>query len=470
MSLSLKFLAQQAYQRFQSKLLWPDIDFLEKKLCIACSGGVDSIFLTLILAGKFSTKQLVILHYNHTTRGVENEDDELFVREFAQNLGIAFLTEKRKDIPYTEASLRESRYQFFRKIMRQFDTPYLFTAHHANDVIETMLMRLARGSSEIAAPKMFQKFPDHIRIRPLLNIPKRDIITFLTEHQISWREDPSNRNDHYLRNRIRKTLVSFDRVIGKQNWETNFLSSYHYLCEDADCLQQMATAYVHDPKRLDLRSAKFSALIRRAIHLWYPEALSKTCFEEIFSAILKNETKTLTVTPTLSIKIDHKILTKIITPKACPPYHFANWSTGTLFLPNGFYLSRTFHRMNKDDSEGIFTNPKKFLQDDNRELLNQNVVFLNPEIAKTVSIRTWENGDAYRPIHAPQKSLKKLFCEKKIPAPLRRQLPVLCDVQGNILWVPGLPLADHAKIHGNFALKITFSSTAANFSLHSPTQ
>ncbi len=256
-----KIFSEKAISNFREKIKLPNIN-MDEKFSLACSGGIDSIFLLLIISSIVDKNNLLILHFNHNTRGIETDKDEEFVRSISNELSIKFFSEKRKLCKYTEESLRNDRYSFFNKIMKKVHSKYLLTAHHANDIIETIIMRLARGSSEIAAPKFFQKFNDHhYRIRPLLQVTKKEIIHFFKKNNIPWREDGSNLDQTYLRNRIRKTVKDYDQIFCDRNWENGFILSHRYLEEDSDCLDSLAKNYYTDDDVLDLNNVKYNAII-----------------------------------------------------------------------------------------------------------------------------------------------------------------------------------------------------------------
>jgi tRNA(Ile)-lysidine synthase len=417
------------------------------KLCIACSGGIDSICLTLALAAHFPANSLAILHYNHATRGHETDDDERFVAHLASDLAIDFFTEKYAHKCTTEEALRLARYAFFSRTMARLNSRYLFLAHHADDVIETMLMRLARGSTEIAAPKYCQPFADGtFHVRPLIAVFKREIIDLFAENHIPWREDPSNGEGEYLRNRIRKFLPQLDPVFTERNWKRGFLLSHRYLEEDTLSLNQMAEALCTDPQKLDLQNVPYAAIIRRAIQFWLRDCTpTRPCFEQIFNAVVQNDSAKISVTPQITVAIDQKILSKKTKCVDALDINFRNWYFGEIYLPTGHRLSR----------EIVPFSAQNLLATD----LNDATVYVDDEKCDKISIRTWRHGDRYRPINAPTKSLKKLFAEKKIPADQRSKLPVLCDKWGDIFWIPHLPPADFVSVQNNHALRITFSST-----------
>jgi tRNA(Ile)-lysidine synthetase-like protein len=430
-----------------SRLTFPDFPIPDEKLCIACSGGMDSVFLALALAAKFPAQRLAILHYNHNTRGQESDGDEQLVADFAGALNLKFFAEKRQRGPISEDILRRARYAFFSRIMAEWGSKYLFLAHHGDDAIETMLMRLARGSGEVAAPKHCQSFADGTyRIRPLLSIFKGEIADLFRKNQIPWREDSSNQGSNYLRNRIRQMIPSFESAFKKRNWKEGFLLSHRYLEEDALCLNPMAEALCTDPEKLDLQKFPQAAIIRRAIRFWLRDlSLTRPCFEQIFDSVIQNRSAKISIDSETFIRIEEKVLHRRRRPPNVSKINFKNWQFGILYLPTGYKLTR----------EIVPFSPQHMTS----EGLNISLVYIDPKDCSGLSLRPWSPGDRYCPINAPNKSLKKLFSEKKIPLHRRHELPLLCDGKGAILWVPNLPPADFVKVQNNFALKITFSST-----------
>jgi tRNA(Ile)-lysidine synthase len=430
-----------------SRLLFPSDFFSDRRQCIACSGGIDSVCLVLATAARLPAQQLAIFHYNHNTRNRETDEDEMFVRQLADGLGIDFFSEKRSSGATAEEVLRRARYDFFSRTMVKLGSPYLLLAHQADDVTETMLMRLARGSSAIAAPQYRQLFADGTcRLRPLIHIFKQEIVDLFIKNQIPWREDSSNRRDEYLRNRIRKLLPQLDHIFEGRNWKRGFLLAHQYLEEDAACLQQAAEALCANAQELDLQGVSQAAIIRRAIQFWLRDCPPpRPCFEQIFNAVIQNYPAKISVHGQMFVEINRKILRKSLKSTNNFKIDFRNWQQGVLYLPTGHKLTGKIVPFSAQDLHS--------------QTLNSACIYVNYEKCEKISIRSWRHGDCYRPINAPTKSLKKLFSEKKIPADQRPLLPVLCDERGSIIWVPHLPPADFVKVQNNLALKITFSST-----------
>lgn len=234
-------------------------------LSIACSGGADSVALTYLLYGeKMLRPRLILLHFNHRLRGEAADRDMASVEDLGTKLGLPvecgwrisndFLStgDELAQIPQNEAlseeKLRNMRLAFFREKMAKWQTPYLLTAHHRDDGIETLLMRLARGSGleGITAPRAIQYFRDgNCHLRPLLHIPKSFLINYLNSKNISWREDQSNQELHYMRNRIRRQLLPLWESL---DFRRNLADSLHYsqelFREENDALQQLTTAFL----------------------------------------------------------------------------------------------------------------------------------------------------------------------------------------------------------------------------------
>jgi tRNA(Ile)-lysidine synthetase-like protein len=247
-------------------------------------------------------------------------------------------------------------------------------------------------------------------------------------------------------------LPQWDQIFGKRSWRKGFLLAHTYLAEDTAGLNQMAEALCADPQKLALHNVSQPTLLRRAIQFWLRDcSLSRSCFEQILGAVLKNSTAVISLDHQTTIKVEQGILQRRQKVKNVPKISFKNWQNGELYLPTGYKLTR----------EIVPFSPEQI----SLEPLNTSTVYVDERQCSSILLRPWQPGDRYKPINAPQKSLKKLFSEKKIPEPIRHQLPVLCDAQGNIFWVPGLPPADFVKVQKDFALRIIFSSTEVKISM-----
>ncbi len=185
-------------------------------LVIAVSGGADSVALlkTLAsLAGEYQL-QLAVAHFNHCLRGEESIRDENFVRDICEKMGISIycgssnLSNNRIQGKFSEARARQERYSFLMGLAVELGADRVALGHNSDDQVETVLMNFLRGSG-ISGLKGILPLREGLFIRPLLNVSRREIISFLRREGLGFIEDSSNRDESYLRNRIRNSLIPY---------------------------------------------------------------------------------------------------------------------------------------------------------------------------------------------------------------------------------------------------------------------
>jgi tRNA(Ile)-lysidine synthase len=171
---------------------------------VAVSGGVDSIALLHALVSHYPENTYVIAHINHGIRD-DGEDDKAVVESYATAYGLPFeYTELQLGAFASEAEARRARYAFLETIQKQHKARAIITAHHQDDVIETLFINLIRGTGRrgIASLKSTKDIA-----RPLLHVPKSEIYTYAKNNNLIWREDITNTDTTYLRNNIRHNIV-----------------------------------------------------------------------------------------------------------------------------------------------------------------------------------------------------------------------------------------------------------------------
>lgn len=175
------------------------------RVLVAVSGGVDSVVLLdrVIRNGM----EVGVAHVHHGLRPESDEEYE-FVRRLADKYDVPFHG-KRLAFPNggSQASYRTARYAFFEQVMQKFDYTQLMTAHHADDQLETVLIQLQRNVVEVTGIPERRPFAGGELVRPLLSEPKRELIAYANRHRLEWREDASNAEADYLRNKLRHQLV-----------------------------------------------------------------------------------------------------------------------------------------------------------------------------------------------------------------------------------------------------------------------
>lgn len=175
---------------------------------IAISGGVDSVVLLDMIATKKPEKGTekplyIVAHFDHGIRSDSSEDAK-FVESLAKNYGMAFVT-KRADLGEgaSEESARTVRYEFLFNEMKKHNAESVITAHHQDDVIETMIVNILRGTG----PRGLIGFTRSSILRPFIDKSKQEILDYAVEHKLNWREDSTNLDTSYFRNYVRMKIV-----------------------------------------------------------------------------------------------------------------------------------------------------------------------------------------------------------------------------------------------------------------------
>jgi tRNA(Ile)-lysidine synthase len=177
----------------------------QENIGVAVSGGADSLYLLHHLRDQ--DLRLTVLHVNHKLRGPESDADEAFVRDIAAALTLPFLCHAAPvSAGNQEQQARESRYGWFRSLIAAGIITRVALGHSQSDQAETVLFRFLRGSGTagLAAirPETYDGF-----VRPLLHLTREEIRASLSDRDIAWREDSSNRSPRFARNRIRQSLL-----------------------------------------------------------------------------------------------------------------------------------------------------------------------------------------------------------------------------------------------------------------------
>lgn len=169
------------------------------KYVLAVSGGVDSMVLLDLLTGQKGF-ELVVAHFDHGIRADSDEDRRL-VQDVAAAHGLPFEFAAGELGPGTsEAAARTARYAFLRQVKAKHAARAIITAHHQDDLIETALLNLLRGTGHKGLSAL--RSHDDL-VRPLLNTTKQQLREYATRHNLRWREDSTNADPRYLRNYLR---------------------------------------------------------------------------------------------------------------------------------------------------------------------------------------------------------------------------------------------------------------------------
>ena len=253
-------------------LAWAAAAPPRKTWAVAFSGGADSLCLLLLLWAHWPERRarLRALHFNHRLRGAESRRDAAFCRRVCRALGITLTEGEWADAHRgaSEAAARTARHAFFDR-----HATALWCGHQQDDIAETFFMRLARGSGTggLAAPRPVHVMPKgRVHLRPLLTLPKSEVLAALGQSGAVWREDATNAGGYYLRNRIRRDVLPAWRRAAERDALAGAARTRELLEEDDAAieawLQEVQPMAADGSLNLRRLAGKPRALVRRALH------------------------------------------------------------------------------------------------------------------------------------------------------------------------------------------------------------
>ncbi len=443
-----------------------------RPVVVACSGGADSIFLTLTAISLVARERIHVAHYHHGLRGPEADEDADFVRQVCQALGLQFhLGRRQAHADTSEAALRTDRYQWLVGCYHAENACALLLGHHADDLLETQLINLLTGSGPagMCAPLPVHAFPDgHVRVRPLLPVKRAFIEQTLISLNAPWREDHSNLDTRYTRNWLRHELVPKLLERFPQDIHMGSARTARLQREALHALDTMA-----NQMRIDLSNpcgfdaapllGCSAAVIRRTLYAWWMrhygnELISTGAADKIVSSIGNKQlacavsigqlTATGEQVQCIQVGPDGRLALMPESKGGAPDWNaYCNWHwrAGPVYLPCGAELN---------GEEAAWPAGQHPFRGANPEI----EAYLAPQTGP-LCVRQWQNGDRYRPLGAPgTRKLQDLFCDSKLNSEQKRTLPVILNNKGEILWVPGFPPAEFAKVaaDANSALRLTY--------------
>lgn len=186
------------------------------KYVVAVSGGVDSVVLLNLLARQ-KDLELIVAHFDHGIRK-ESASDAKFVQRLANKYGLTFEIQTGKlGKDASEAEARNKRYAFLKTVQQKYQAAAIITAHHQDDVIETSIINILRGTGRRGLSSL--KNRNNI-FRPLLGFSKAQLISYAVDNKLKWREDKTNQDIKYLRNYVRHIIVPKMLPEQRANWLT----------------------------------------------------------------------------------------------------------------------------------------------------------------------------------------------------------------------------------------------------------
>lgn len=409
--------------------------FLRKNdtIVIGVSTGPDSMCLLTILEQLQSILSLniIVAHVNHQVRK-ESTAEEVFIKNYCQQHNLTCEVYHLPTITGNfEAEARQARYQFFQKLISKYQAKYLMTAHHGDDLIETILMREIRGSNlkGYAGIELTSDYETYKLIRPLLFYSKAEILKYLAEQNITYYVDNTNFSDKHFRNRLRMDVLPF---LKKENPQVHlkYLEYSEELLATDKFLQKFTNEIkkeVYNNNRLLIpRILKQDKVILKRVI----ESILKDLYQDDIDKISNNQTKAI-----MELMRRNNPNEVLILPGK---YHvirnyneliFSTESATSVCVP-------VFKELEKTNSYNHQTIKEVEYSDDHS---NYTIRLNSEELAFPLYVATRLPGDKI-PVKnmTGTKKVKEIFIDMKIPKNKRDNWLLLKDATGEVIWVPGL--------------------------------
>lgn len=405
-------------------------------IVVSCSGGPDSMCLLSLLLNlkKVKSLNIIVAHVNHKVRK-ESDEEESFVKEYTKSHGAIFelLTINNYNKKNFHDDARVQRYKFTDGLMKKYKAKYLFTAHHGDDLIETILMRIERGSN-LTGYIGFKKEMDHDGykvIRPLITLNKCEIKNFDETNNIPYRIDKTNMSNIYTRNRYRNKILP---LLKEKN--DNIQLKYLKFSQELNDYDTFIKRFITDKKilkdnRIDIEkyNSEGTFLKRKIIEM---------CIQSI------QQHDELYVTDS----VINEIQKAIESPKPNIKVSLNNGYVGIKEY-NTFYISRQkdykdFDILLKDRFENEFWIIKTNVSTEE----NSNYIFrfLSSELSLPLHIKCCKQSDIIQPKNLNgNKKVKDILKDCKIPLEKRKNYPIIVDNKGIVLAIPGLKKSQFDK-------------------------
>ncbi len=402
-------------------------------IIIGLSGGPDSMCLLNILLSLDKKINIICAHINHGIRK-ESIKEKDFITEYCQEKKLKLETttfaKKSLNEDYNELELREKRYEYFGTLMNKYKAKYLFTAHHGDDLVETILMRISRGSNlkgysgfQIESIKNNYKV-----IKPLIYMTKDDIEEYNKQNKVPFVIDKTNLEDKYTRNRYRHNVLPFLKN-ENNNIHLKYLKFSRELIKYYNFVDNIINKEIsnrYNKKVLDLKDfTRLDKLLQTKIIEYilddnYPDNLYLVNDKHVnmILNIIENPRPNIEINLPDSLTISKSYDKLKISRKVKDNTSYKIKIEDNCVLPNGRQITM-INNTDKNTNDYIKLNSK--------------------EISLPLYVRTRKTGDkmVVKNMSSPKK-LKDIYINSKLSKEERDNQPVVVDSNDEILWLPGL--------------------------------
>ena len=393
-----------------------------KRLLLAVSGGIDS----MVLAHLFQQLHydFAIAHCNFQLRDKESDADEVFVKQWCEQLKIPVYI-KKFDIKHTaeeqktsiQVTARNLRYNWFSMLLEENNFDYLLTAHQLDDSLETFIINLSRGTGLdglIGIPKQNDKI-----IRPLLLFSRQEIEDYAKENGVQWREDSSNSSDKYLRNRIRHDMVPILKELNP-----SFLKSFQNTLDNLQQVQSLvddASRSVYEKvvedipfqKKINLKALLELPNYRAYLYQWL-QPFGFTAWDDIYDLIHATSGK--------QVFSNNFILLKD--------------RTDLIVFSKKTQVETARYWIEKDEKEVKIPLNISFCKIADTSHQSTNSIFVDEDkLTYPLELRKWQEGDFFYPIGMEgKKKVSKFFKDEKLSLIDKSNVWLLCS-DNQIVWI-----------------------------------
>lgn len=410
----------------------------DSKILVAVSGGIDSVVLCEVLHQlKY---EFAVAHCNFGLRAEDAEADQLFVKKLAKKYNVPSFTENFNTRAFAEQeklsiqmAARTLRYEWFERVRQQEGYDFIATAHHSNDLTETILLHLTKGTG-IAGLHGIPPKNGHI-IRPMLSITKDDIYEYVTERKLIWREDTSNETTKYQRNKIRHEVIPVLKEINPNLEET-----MQHTAERVSHAESIVSAYIENLREQSIKEAENAWYVSLkplqnatglpvVLHeLLRPFNFSYSVVLELVEALDGLSGKQFD-SPTHTLVKDRDQL--VITPRNLSSF-------GSILIQEGdtqVQAGDVYFSIKYVDADKYKLNTKPYV-----------AALDADQLRFPLKLRAWQEGDWFVPLGMNgKKKISDFLIDKKIPANLKDRILLLISDQ-SVAWVVNQRLDNRFKV------------------------